>query len=82
MIYKVKQPPEDFKPNYWFKTEYFNLWQNLSSPVMQCANNVEVILNFLIPSCSCGNYTYNRFFSTHQSVGSSYLSFNQFGISQ
>lgn len=49
---------------------------------MQCANNVEVILNFLIPSCSCGNYTYNTFFSTHQSVGSSYLSFKQFGISQ
>lgn len=62
MNYEVIQPSEELKPNYWFKTGYFSLWQNLSSLVLQCANNLEIILNFLIPNCSCGNYTYNTCF--------------------
>lgn len=56
MIYGVMEPPGEFKPNYWFKREYFNLWQNLSSPDLQYAKNLGVIPHFVIPSCFCGNY--------------------------
>lgn len=56
MIYGVMEPPGEFKPNYWFKREYFNLWQNLSSPDLQHAKNLGVIPHFVIPSCFCGNY--------------------------
>lgn len=68
MIYEVTEPPEEFKPNYWFRRECFSLWQNLSSPVLQRAKNLGVIPNFLIPSCPCGNYTQNMVFSTHKNL--------------
>lgn len=55
MIYEVMEPPGEFKPNYWFKREYFSLWQNLSSAVLQHSKNLGVIPNFLIPIYSCGN---------------------------
>lgn len=46
MVYEVMEPPGEFKPNYWFKREYFSLWQNLSSAVLRRAKNLGVIPKF------------------------------------